>query len=96
MFKAERTNFFTPAQCRAARGLLDWTQAELAERAAVSRSTIRDFEGGAHELHRASAEHVRTTFEAAGVIFVTLRDGTPGVCLRTLAKGPEKKQEPEA
>ena len=36
----------TPAQCRAARALLDWTQDELAERAEVSRGTIRGFESG--------------------------------------------------
>jgi ribosome-binding protein aMBF1 (putative translation factor) len=34
----------TPEQSRAARGWLDWTQADLAERAKVSLSTVRDFE----------------------------------------------------
>ena len=34
----------TPEQCRAARGWLDWSQEELAERANVSLSTVRDFE----------------------------------------------------
>ena len=36
----------TPEQCRAARGWLDWSQEELARRANVSLSTIRDFEKG--------------------------------------------------
>ena len=36
----------TPEQSRAARGWLDWTQADLAERAHVSLSTIRDYEKG--------------------------------------------------
>ncbi|MEO0943677.1 MAG: helix-turn-helix transcriptional regulator [Pseudomonadota bacterium] len=36
----------TPEQSRAARGWLDWPQKELAERAGVSLSTVRDFEKG--------------------------------------------------
>jgi transcriptional regulator with XRE-family HTH domain len=47
--------------------MLDWTQAELADRAGVSRSTIRDFEGGRHELHRATETQLRHAFEEKGV-----------------------------
>jgi transcriptional regulator with XRE-family HTH domain len=36
----------TPEQCRAARGWLDWSQDDLATRANVSLSTVRDFEKG--------------------------------------------------
>ncbi|HWK44097.1 MAG TPA: helix-turn-helix transcriptional regulator [Stellaceae bacterium] len=36
----------TPEQCRAARGWLDWSQDDLAKRASVSLSTVRDFEKG--------------------------------------------------
>ena len=36
----------TPAQSRAARGWLDWSQADLAGHAHVSLSTVRDFEKG--------------------------------------------------
>lgn len=34
----------TPEQSRAARGWLDWSQEDLAKRANVSMSTVRDFE----------------------------------------------------
>ena len=34
----------TPEQCRAGRGFLEWSQTDLAKAAAVSLSTIRDFE----------------------------------------------------
>src|SRR3546814_4394076 len=44
-----------PEQCRAARGLLNWTQAEPATFAGISRSTVRDFEGERHQLR--SEEH---------------------------------------
>ena len=40
----------TPAACRAARGLLDWSQTELARRAGVSRLTVAAFESGRRKL----------------------------------------------
>ena len=36
----------SPEQVRAARNWLAWTQAELAERANVGLSTVKDYEGG--------------------------------------------------
>ena len=71
----------TREQCRAARGLLDWTQEELAERAGVSRSTVRGFESGQHELHRASTAMIRAALEAAGVIFIDPGEQGQGVRL---------------
>ncbi|MFO1037091.1 MAG: helix-turn-helix transcriptional regulator [Geminicoccaceae bacterium] len=64
------TTRLTPQQCRAARGLLGWTQEDLAERSGVSRSTVRGFENGQHELHRGSAAVIRQALEAAGVILI--------------------------
>lgn len=58
---------FSPAQCRAARALLGWTQDDLAERAEVSRGTIRGFESGQHALQRATSAAVCRALEAAGV-----------------------------
>lgn len=70
----------TPAQCRAARALLDWTQDELAERAEVSRGTVRGFESGQHALQRSTAAAMRRAFEAGGVILMEAdRDGGQGV-----------------
>src|SRR5689334_22637804 len=43
-------DWMTPDQSRAARGLLDWSQAELAARSNLSESTIRDFEKAAGSL----------------------------------------------
>jgi transcriptional regulator with XRE-family HTH domain len=73
----------TPAQCRAARGLLDWTQEQLAERAELSRSTIRDFEGGRHDLQRASAAQLVRILDAAGVLLIDADAMGPGVRLRS-------------
>ncbi|MGF7175637.1 helix-turn-helix transcriptional regulator [Azospirillum doebereinerae] len=69
----------TPGQCRAARGFLDWTQEELADRAAVSRGTIRDFEKGRHALHRSTETLLNAAFVAAGLRFVPACEGGPGV-----------------
>ncbi len=71
----------TPGQCRAARGFLDWTQDELAERAGLSRSTIRDFEKGRHDLQPGSAQQIVRTLEEGGLQLLPADDGGPGVRL---------------
>ncbi|OQM75980.1 helix-turn-helix transcriptional regulator [Manganibacter manganicus] len=72
-----------PEQCRAARGLLNWTQEHLALCAGVSRSTIKDFECHRHALHRATEKLLIEALEKGGVLL--LSDGAagtgPGVCL---------------
>ncbi len=60
----------TASQCRAARALLDWTQADLASGACVSPGTIRGFEAGQRVLHRATATAIRQALEAAGVVLL--------------------------
>jgi DNA-binding XRE family transcriptional regulator len=60
--------------------MLDWTQADLANRAEVSRSTVRDYEGGRHDIHRATSSQIRRAFEEAGVVFVKVEGAGAGVC----------------
>ena len=83
-------NSLTPEQCRAARGLLDWTQEELAEAAAVSRSTVRDFEKGRHDLSRISATQITAAFEQAGVILI--QAGTMGPGVQLLSSRPDAQK----
>jgi transcriptional regulator with XRE-family HTH domain len=71
-----------PEQCRAARGLLDWTQERLAETAGVSRSTVRDFESRRHELHRSTEALLIEALELAGVCLLPSDREGPGVRLR--------------
>lgn len=71
----------TPGQCRAARGLLDWTQDHLAVVAGVSRSTVRDFESGRHALQKASESQIIEAFENAGARFIAADHEGPGVRL---------------
>ncbi len=72
----------SPQQCRAARGLLDWTQERLATLAGVSRSTIRDFECHKHSLHRGTEEQIIRTLQDAGVILLPPGEYGPGVRIK--------------
>jgi transcriptional regulator with XRE-family HTH domain len=74
------TQILTPALCRAARGFLDWTQSDLAERSGISRSTIRDYEADRHGAHRATEAQLRIAFEDGGVAFVAVAEGKVAVC----------------
>ena len=60
----------SPAQCRAARALLDWTQNELAIRVGVALRTIRDFENGRREPLKIVRAAIQQAFEEAGVEFL--------------------------
>ena len=72
----------TPAQSRAARGLLAWSQIDLADRASLGQSTIRDFEKGRRVPTAKYLATVRRTLEAAGVIFIDGNEEGPGVRLQ--------------
>lgn len=78
----------TPEQCRAGRGLLNWTQDDLAQQASVSSVTVRNFENEKSTPQRATLEVMRRALESAGVIFVDENGEGPGVRLRK----KEKKQ----
>jgi transcriptional regulator with XRE-family HTH domain len=81
----------TSAQCRAARGLLDWTQQELADRAGLGIVTVRQFEAGLNEPRRATLEVIRRALETAGVEFIDENGGGPGLRLRKSQRGRKSK-----
>ena len=70
----------SPAQCRAARALLNWSQEELVARATVSKKTIADFERGVTNPHSRTLTQLIAAFEAAGIEF--LNTDRPGVRVR--------------
>ncbi len=74
-----------PAQCRAARALLSWSQAELAERAGVAKQTLADFERGARSPYPRTLADIKKVLEAEGIEF--MNGGAPGVRLKK--KSPE-------
>ena len=82
----ERKLVASPAQCRAARALLKWTQGDLAERAHVARKTIAEFECGVRRLHLRTRADITQALQAAGVEF-TWSDAGEGVsCARKFAQ----------
>jgi transcriptional regulator with XRE-family HTH domain len=71
-----------PAQVRAARALIGWSQSKLAEMAGVPASTINEFETGApdHSANEA-VDKLRAALEAAGIVFIP-KDGGGGMGVR--------------
>jgi transcriptional regulator with XRE-family HTH domain len=68
---------FTPAQCRAARALLNWSQGQLAEESKVATKTIADFEREGRTPYPRTLADLEVTLRAAGIEFTN--GGKPGV-----------------
>lgn len=73
------TNLISIAQCRAARALLGWSQGELAVAAAVSKTTVVDFERGTRTPHRNNLAAIHRALELAGIHFIPENGGGAGV-----------------
>lgn len=74
----------TPQQIRGARAMLGLTQAELAERAGISKTGLNNIEGGATDPKASTLKTIRAALEAAGAIFVAENGEGPGVRLKKL------------
>jgi transcriptional regulator with XRE-family HTH domain len=59
----------SPAQVRAARAWLSWSQEELAVRSGVSHTSIARFESERSVPYADTLTSIRSAFEAAGVYF---------------------------
>lgn len=71
-----------PAQCRAARALLDISQAELATAAKVGLSTVRNFEAGRSMPVQNNLDAIVRALEERGALFIEQNGAGPGVRLR--------------
>lgn len=79
---------FTPAQCRAARGLLGWSQTRLAMASQIAAETIAGFENQSGASEEPALAAARAALEAAGVEFTN--GGEPGVRLTSASPGVPK------
>lgn len=58
------------AQIRGARGLLDWSQAELSRRTGISTTSIGNIESGNTQPRESTLGVIRKAFESSGIEFV--------------------------
>ena len=66
---SDNSNALTPAQARAARALLAWSQQDLASNAKIATSTVADFERGRRTPIPQNADAMRAALERAGISF---------------------------
>ena len=69
----------TPAQCRGARAMLNWSQDELSKKAHVARATIADFE---REVRKPIANNllaIKKTLEKGGIEFISDQKNGEGI-----------------
>jgi transcriptional regulator with XRE-family HTH domain len=72
----------TAAQCRAARALIEWSQAQLSQSAGIDIQTIAEFERRARSPDETTRRRLRATLEAAGVILIAENGGGAGARLK--------------
>jgi len=77
----------TAAQIRAARGLLNLSQVQLAEMAGLGIATIKRIEASSEVRGAATTLwRIQEALEAAGIEFLSAQDGGLGVRLRQIAR----------
>jgi len=84
-----------PEQSRAARGWLGWTQSELAKRARVGLSTVKDYESGKRTPIANNLDAMRRAFEAFGIRFSETWVSGPMSAMSAMAEAPQSAYEPD-
>ncbi|TKT77431.1 helix-turn-helix transcriptional regulator [Aquamicrobium sp. LC103] len=89
-------SLITPAQCRAARALIEWSRERLAGASQVALRTIVDFERGARSPRVVTMLALRAALEKQNVVFLANGEavnGGPGVRLHV--RQPQEGLRPE-
>lgn len=77
--------------------ILGWTQTELADQAAIAKTTVWNFERKGKEPQRSTLKLIRETFEAHGIIFdppVHGHEGEASLELCVLSDGSRVRRKP--
>ena len=72
-----------PAQCRAGRALINWTQNDLAQNSGVAKATIAYFETNKRQPYQKTLSDLRRVMEKAGICFIDQDEGGAGACLKS-------------
>jgi transcriptional regulator with XRE-family HTH domain len=80
---------FIAAQCRAARALLNWSQADLANASKVATKTIADFEREDRSPYQRTLADIQGAIESAGVEFTN--GAQPGVRMKSWKQGDKAR-----
>jgi transcriptional regulator with XRE-family HTH domain len=80
-------------QMKAARALLGWSQADLAEHSGVSEPTIARLESAEGKLggRKETADKIQRAIETAGITFIEENGGGPGIRLRKRQQKQKKE-----
>ena len=83
----------TARQVRAARVLLNWTQAMLADKALVALTALKRLESErALRVHESTRDQVRRALEVAGVEFINTPRGRGVMLVDELPVRPKRKR----
>jgi DNA-binding XRE family transcriptional regulator len=80
-----KSHMVTPAQIRAARGLLKWTQANLAHKAALSTVTLNMIENESVAPRTGTLDSIQRALEQGGVEFLVEQGQGVGVRFKRMA-----------
>jgi transcriptional regulator with XRE-family HTH domain len=83
----------TIEQCRAARGLLGWTQQDLADASGLSKTAINNFEKGHSDIKNESLRAIRAAFENLGIEFIAQEGLRKRSESATILRGPSALEE---
>ena len=81
-----KSRMVTPAQIRAARGLLKWTQASLAHKAALSTVTLNMIENESVVPRMNSLDAIQRALELGGVEFLDEKGQGVGVRFKNVGR----------
>ncbi|MFS2174605.1 helix-turn-helix domain-containing protein [Rhizobium pisi] len=85
----------SPAQCRAARALIGWSQDDLSSASKIVKETIADFEAGTLSPSERILQDMKHSLEDAGVLFIAENGGGAGVRLAKRANASIDTNETE-